>query len=1741
MKLLLHSFRKSRRGIALLTVLALLTLTAVLILAFFSISQTELRSTTAYAGGAEAQQLAKTAVDMVMHQIRAATEDSGTAWASQPGAIRVWGPHQGQETVAEYKLYSDDEMTLRAANSDGSNPDPTKRRVPVAFTDALFKDFTDLKDWDEQRNKDTFVDLNEPILRSHVDQTGKESVKVYYPIVDPRAYVKGSQRDVVTRDDWSEPSVAREDRKREVEGFFFETKTVSRGKYPKRNGSKIDHFVGLPMPVKWIYQLKDGTLGTLDRGAIHPKFNPVSGEGKPSQSNPMVARLAFWTDDETCKLNVNTSAGGFPWDTPRAGGRTDREEFGLKQPVQKEFQRYPGHPATTSLAPVLFPFRTRAGEGTGRGGRESTSATEVADALEKIYGMVPRIQPGGSGARRSQSDLSTGFWGLGPNGRPKPIDTDSDRLYATIDEFIFHATKKSSQGLREPQEAAGSWGSLDGEFLDRVKFFLTTSSRAPELTVFNTPRISVWPSYYEPNYATYLNSGRYTKFDKQIRFCAEVGSPAKEFGHQYHFQRKVALSDNYDYDQIPRNQELFSYLMWLMKQRVPGVGLALQDKYGDKETQQIATEIFDYIRSTDLFDDMIFEDNRIASRTKWGDNVKDHYAYTNNRVDTGSTSDQMAVHKGHGQVTPIEIKRNGVTTKGFGRAYSVNEVGIAFIATAQVPDPRGTTTWPDAAVPTTVTQRTEEELNPTHLLGGKRYLNWVGNDNGWSQNVLVQGVDENGKTGGYVQLGDHLNLTDVNYGGRYDYTNVPPFGEGAPPLLPWDGHPLDPGKAADAAIIAGQQWVAQRYDPLWTYKIFEEAPATDARFKATYKLEFAQRSPKEQRGSTLTYKEYFRMKERWNYIVRKTNWNYSLVDSSGDSKGRNVPLKNYGDVRSQAILLFSMFCPSFGWTALNPDFQLEIEVDGNFKANGRPLFDKAKTKYKSPFIYKTLASGYRSWRDRPQGGILEPSALVRGQGKSNLNSKALTRQLPRFSPDFDVWKDAIVADSGLKFDRDADYAREDYRKGNVREWTIPYDKDGADGEAIRDYPWVSDPFTMTANATNNFEFQGGKVQIKMLVGGAFESTVDNPALSQVIEIKMEDAVLPKPICAKAIRGDVATDGKAKDYTGLDARSLWCFAREGCFFQNRSFSWRGDPSPTLKPSGGRFQYCSLMSHGDDEQLIQGGGRRDTIDGKADVVRSYVVPHGDYRLLCARRTSAADPLTSEGGDPDFVPHEEYKNSGVWSAAAFSNAGTSEGGYGRNELHTEYSGGTRANRNPLANTAGTYPLDMNPALEPSLPTNYEKSPSYQSLWGDWDNPCAAERDGAYINKPDEGNSRGVDQQAYVNQAWAADGYVARQFIPYYTEPYQQEAPGPAFFSPNRMVPGPGMFGSLPTGIPFAGVTAKPWQTLLFRPLPNQGRNKGHTHPGYEEPKDHYLLDFFWMPVVEPWSVSEPFSTAGKVNMNYVMQPFYHIKRTSGVLGVMFSEQMLTVPADQASTYKGNSGRGSNRRADSNAFPNGYDFLDDSGGELTSPSLRSFINYPETLKQFEQKLNLPGMDDPGRGDLFKTASELCELWLVPEPVNPPSKSVLSGKFTLDNVERAWDQNNEKGFTLTGDNSRERPYTNLIPRLTTKSNTFQIHYRAQIIKQAPTSPNQPGERRSNEEYEYFDSDVDGIVAEYRGSTVIERYIDPNEAMDASTPAEKRLPDYAKLAHSGSLNIGQFYALDRYYRFRVVSEKRFSP
>ncbi|MEQ1843512.1 MAG: hypothetical protein ABL994_24150, partial [Verrucomicrobiales bacterium] len=198
-----QSRTRREQGIALVTVLAILTLTAVLVMAFFTVSRSELASSTVYSRGVEASHLSKAAVDMVIHQIRSATETGGKAWASQPGMVRTWDSTSGGGAVERcYKLYSDETMVVPESD--------------------VFDDVKDLKNWE---NDVRFVDLNAPVVRTYDSSTA-----YFFPIIDPDA-ASGPKK---------------------VAGFDVDFNAVGVKKGEKR----------LPMPVKWIYQLEDGTLGT---------------------------------------------------------------------------------------------------------------------------------------------------------------------------------------------------------------------------------------------------------------------------------------------------------------------------------------------------------------------------------------------------------------------------------------------------------------------------------------------------------------------------------------------------------------------------------------------------------------------------------------------------------------------------------------------------------------------------------------------------------------------------------------------------------------------------------------------------------------------------------------------------------------------------------------------------------------------------------------------------------------------------------------------------------------------------------------------------------------------------------------------------------------------------------------------------------------------------------------------------------------------------------------------------------------------------------------------------------------------------------------------------------------------------------------------------------------------------------------------------------------------------------------
>ncbi|HEY1083753.1 MAG TPA: Verru/Chthon cassette protein A, partial [Prosthecobacter sp.] len=194
-------------------------------------------------------------------------------------------------------------------------------------------------------------------------------------------------------------------------------------------------------------------------------------------------------------------------------------------------------------------------------------------------------------------------------------------------------------------------------------------------------------------------------------------------------------------------------------------------------------------------------------------------------------------------------------------------------------------------------------------------------------------------------------------------------------------------------------------------------------------------------------------------------------------------------------------------------------------------------------------------------------------------------------------------------------------------------------------------------------------------------------------------------------------------------------------------------------------------------------------------------------------------------------------------------------------------------------------------------------------------------------------------------------------------------------------------------------------------------------------------------------------------------YIDRTTGLRALLRSERVLAIQTAAANVYK---------------------------SSTVSTNYRQEIDADETLKQFKTRFD--------SGDIFRSPSEICGLYLVPQGES------------LANMSSFWETNK-----LTADNSREHPYATLYPRLTTKSNTYRIHYRVQALQQASRS------RGSDEvAWAMWEEGRDRVVAENRGSSVLERYVDP---------ADPALPDFAKT--SGTL--------DSHYRFRIISNTKFGP
>jgi len=355
-----------------------------------------------------------------------------------------------------------------------------------------------------------------------------------------------------------------------------------------------------------------------------------------------------------------------------------------------------------------------------------------------------------------------------------------------------------------------------------------------------------------------------------------------------------------------------------------------------------------------------------------------------------------------------------------------------------------------------------------------------------------------------------------------------------------------------------------------------------------------------------------------------------------------------------------------------------------------------------------------------------------------------------------------------------------------------------------------------------------------------------------------------------------------------------------------------------------------------------------------------------------------------------------------------------------------------------------------------------------GDYDVGIGTDPNGPYINKPDDGNASapGEGRVPYI--------YYTQYLIP----------PGETFSSPSRQISSPVMFGSLPTGVK----AGHPWQTLLF--CPNPAAHYGPTaapHPGLAAPRDHLLLDLFHMPVVEPYAISEPFSTAGKVNMNAQLIPFTGIERSTALHGVLQSVKITAFNNGTSGIrhYKKSGGSGAGNK-----------------GSAYLCTLRYPIDIPQTLRSFETRYQ-------SAGKVFLTPSEICDIPLVPDVTTPPPDPTYpypwpdATPVTLENLDAFWEFHR-----ITGDNQRENPYSLLYPRLTTRSNTYTVHLCVETLQ-----------KRRGGDPARWEEGKDRVTSRFRGAYLIERYMDPADP----------IPDYVQDPDAA--------APDAFYKFRVIHIK----
>jgi uncharacterized protein (TIGR02600 family) len=683
-----------------------------------------------------------------------------------------------------------------------------------------------------------------------------------------------------------------------------------------------------------------------------------------------------------------------------------------------------------------------------------------------------------------------------------------------------------------------------------------------------------------------------------------------------------------------------------------------------------------------------------------------------------------------------------------------------------------------------------------------------------------------------------------------------------------------------------------------------------------------------------------------------------------------------------------------------------------------------------------------------------------------------------------------------------------------------------------------------------FDFKGGVLTVDV--------TTDPPDINtpgeviQTFQIEFPDAIFPTPKLAPLFFANTAfwfpasgsnytSTGQPADIRSLAPSTLLTFDYLNPLALNPNFGvgsaifesafGSANPPKHEPPRPRAFRGAEYITNPflPERMTNPGGDYRAKLP--ADTIRSVEVLYGDTRVTAMMASvpqtffrphkyyfdpsmRAAHTLRTEAGN-NYLGATDHLLSDSAVLAPSSNFTYTLNGTESNNYRGYPSNAPAMFRDLAADTWSTSGKANNPGIRsffPSVTSSVDFTDAdFLKIWrngGDYDTSPGLSPDGPTTGRAYEGGQgRRYDYDgANTNPDFAIDG--------------TDFADADLQSGPSKQIPSPVVLGSLPAGDSSAGTSpTNAWRTLLFSPNPNSRTHlslsevpQAGSLPSPNSAPDFLYLDFFNMPVIEPYAISEPFSTAGRVNMNYQIAPFTYIRRETALRGVLRASLLTAVEDQWAPNRKFIELPGGGQRRYTSDAPQPASYLNylKSTGHW---GFRYPIHVKETLKQFEQRF--------AAGDLFRSPSEICSLWLYPgkQPTASQPENSATALVNWDansaNIKAWWyDNPGTTRKSVTADNMRERPYATLYPRLTTKSNTFTTYFKVQVLQKSQQT-------RADEWVEGRDQ----VLSEYRGSATIERYIDPSDPS---------LPDFTLSANAD-------VSLDNFYRFRVMNAKRFAP